>query len=280
MAVISPKADSHSQKTAAGLPLRSFFHFVAPHHHSYVKTCCNCGLLVCTAYSTYNRSEVMTRMEQKNIIFELRNKIGLSQDELAEKVYVTRQAVSRWENNETTPNTETLKLLSKLFDVSINTLLGSPREMVCHCCGMALDDSTTSKEIDGIFNKEYCKWCYHDGKFTLDFWKRYAELGGEEKLKEFKNQLIAEFNELYIPGLPKIESLNVLSGSFINLEYTLPNGQTVKFLDDNSTYLGNQLPCEFGGDRCFGIAANMDFLLVCTYEENGKNPALVIYKKR
>ncbi len=48
----------------------------------------------------------------------------MSQDELAEKVFVTRQAVSRWENGETVPNTETLKLLSRLFDVSINTLLG------------------------------------------------------------------------------------------------------------------------------------------------------------
>ena len=47
-----------------------------------------------------------------------------------------------------------------------------------------------------------------------------------------------------------------------------------------ATYLGNQLECEFGGNRCFGIAANMDFLLVCTYEENGENPELVVYKKR
>ncbi len=69
-------------------------------------------------------------------------------------------------------------------------------------------------------------------------------------------------------------------GGYINLEYRLPNGQTVKFLDDNATYLGNQLECEFGGDRCFGIAANMGFLLVCTYEENGANPELVVYKKR
>ena len=75
-------------------------------------------------------------METKSIILELRDKAGLSQDELAEKVYVTRQAVSRWENGETTPNTETLKLLSKLFDVSINTLLGSPRQLICQCCGM------------------------------------------------------------------------------------------------------------------------------------------------
>ena len=65
-------------------------------------------------------------MKTKDIILELRNKAGLSQDALAEKVFVTRQAVSRWENGETVPNTEALKLLSKLFDVSINTLLGSP----------------------------------------------------------------------------------------------------------------------------------------------------------
>ena len=219
-------------------------------------------------------------MDVKDIIRELRTKKGLSQDELAEKVYVTRQAVSRWEKGETTPNTETLKLLSKLFDVSINTLLGSPREMVCHCCGMSLNDSTTSKEIDGVFNEEYCKWCYNDGEFTLDFWKKYSELGGEAEFENFKKDLISEFNELAVEGLPKVESLNVLSGSFVNLEYTLPNGTVVKFLDDSATYLGSQLPCEFGGDRCFGIVANTTFLLVCTYEEDGINPELVVYKKR
>lgn len=105
-------------------------------------------------------------METNKIILELRTKKGLSQDELAEKMFVTRQAVSRWENGETVPNTETLKLLSKFFDVSINTLLGSPRQLICQCCGMPLDDSSTSKETDGTFNEEYCKWCYSDGKFA------------------------------------------------------------------------------------------------------------------
>ena len=72
---------------------------------------------------------------------------------------------------------ETLKLLSKVFDVSINTLLGSPRKLICQCCGMPLDDSTISKETDGSFNEEYCKWCYTDGEFKyeskeqlIDFW--------------------------------------------------------------------------------------------------------------
>ena len=104
-------------------------------------------------------------METKDVILNLRTKNGLSQDELAEKIYVTRQAVSRWETGETVPNVETLKLLSKLFDVSINTLLGSPRKLICQCCGMPLDDSIMSKEVDGTFNEEYCKWCYTEGKF-------------------------------------------------------------------------------------------------------------------
>ena len=254
-------------------------------------------------------------METKDIIFRLRTERGMSQEELAEKVFVTRQAVSRWEKGETTPNTETLKLLSKLFDVSINTLLGSPRQLICQCCGMPLEDSNTSRETDGFFNEEYCKWCYADGEYMyhdmdqlievcvknmagenfssqqareymqnilpqLDYWKNYKNLDGAEKFEQFKQQLINEFNELYIDGMPKVESLNALVGGYINLEYRLPNGQSVKFLDDNATYLGNQFESEFGGNRCFGIAANMEFLLVCTYEENGENPELVIYKKR
>ncbi len=105
-------------------------------------------------------------METKTVILELRTKHGLSQDELAEQVFVTRQAVSRWENGETVPNTETLKLLSKVLDVSINTLLGSPRKLFCQCCGMPLEDSFISKEPDGEFNEDYCKWCYAEGRFV------------------------------------------------------------------------------------------------------------------
>ena len=56
----------------------------------------------------------------------------------------------------------------------------------------------------------------------------------------------------------------------MNLMYTLPNGEKVKFLDDQKTYLGNQLECVFGGSRRFGIVVNMDFIMVCTYEEDGR----------
>lgn len=254
-------------------------------------------------------------MDTKDILFELRTKNGLSQDELAEKLFVTRQAVSRWENGETVPNTETLKLLSELFDVSINTLLGAPRQQICQCCGMPLEDEIIGREKDGTPNNDYCKWCYADGQYTysdmdelinvcvpflvsdgfseeqarsylkqslpkLDYWKRYEELGDDGQFEEFKKKLINEINELNIDGMPKLERLNALVGSYVNLAYPLPNGIKVKFLDDQTTYLGNQLESEFGGERCFGVLANMDFILVCTYGADGADPELVLYKKR
>ena len=106
-------------------------------------------------------------MEPKELLLRLRTQHGLSQEELASQVYVTRQAVSRWETGETIPNTETLKLLSRRFNVSINTLLGAPRQLICQCCGMPLtDDDAVSREPDGTFNESYCKWCYADGQFA------------------------------------------------------------------------------------------------------------------
>ena len=124
-------------------------------------------------------------METKDIILQLRTQMGLSQDALAEKIYVTRQAVSRWENGETIPNVDALKLLSQVFDVSINPLLGSPRQLVCQCCGMPLEDATTSREPNGAFNEEYCKWCYAGGEF------RYTS---KEELIDFCAEHLANEN--------------------------------------------------------------------------------------
>lgn len=142
-------------------------------------------------------------MDTKDVILELRMQKGLSQDALAEKIHVTRQAISRWETGETVPNTETLKLLSKLFDVSINTLLGSPRQLVCQCCGMPLEDSTISKETDGSFNEEYCKWCYSDGKFTynnidnlIDFCAEHManESWSSEQVRAYMKDMLPKLN--------------------------------------------------------------------------------------
>ena len=106
-------------------------------------------------------------MEVQDILKKLREKNNLTQEEMANRVNVTRQAVSRWENGETQPNPEMLKVLSREFDVSINTLLGSPRQLYCQCCGMPLsEDSMISRENDNSFNEDYCKWCYTGGEFV------------------------------------------------------------------------------------------------------------------
>ncbi len=254
-------------------------------------------------------------MTTKDVLYELRTRSGLSQDELAKKVFVTRQAVSRWENGETVPNTEALKLLSKVFSVSINTLLGSPHTLICQCCGMPLEDAILGRNQDGSLNEDYCQWCYADGTYTysdmdelinvcipqmvkqgfteeqartymkerlptLDYWKRYEQLSDGGQFEAFKRQLIDEINALHIEGMPKVEKLNALAGWYVNLAYPLPSGERVKFLNDQTTYLGNQLESEFGGERCFGVLANMDFILICTYGEEGADPELVLYKKR
>ena len=254
-------------------------------------------------------------MNTKEILYELRTKHGLSQDELAERVFVTRQAVSRWENGETTPNTETLKLLSGLYDVSINTLLGSPRRLVCQCCGMPLEDSILGRNRDGSLNEDYCRWCYADGTYTysdmddlidvcvgnmtgegfseeqaraylkqklpeLDYWKRHEELKDDGAFEALKKELIEEINGLRIEGMPRLEKLNALVGGYVNLAYPLPGGASVKFLDDGTTYLGNQLQPEGDAERCFGVLANADFILICTYGKDGADPELLLYKKR
>lgn len=105
-------------------------------------------------------------MNVSDVLKDLRIKSNLTQKQMADKLAVTRQAVSRWENGETTPNVETLKQISTTFHVSINTLLGSPRKLYCQCCGMPLEDDSVSREPDNSFNEEYCKWCYVDGEFV------------------------------------------------------------------------------------------------------------------
>ena len=220
-------------------------------------------------------------MSTKDVIYELRTKNGLSQDELAEKLFVTRQA----------------------------------HQLICQCCGMPLEDSIIGRNKDGSLNEDYCQWCYADGTYTysdmdslidvciphmvaqgfteaqardymkqmlpkLDYWKRYEELSDDGQFEAFKKQLAEEINALNIEGMPRVETLNALVGKFVNLEYPLPNGVRAKFLDDGTTYLGTQLEPEFGGDRCFGVLANMDFILICTYGCDGADPELVLYKKR
>ena len=134
--------------------------------------------------------------------------------------------------------------------------------------------------------KKTCEGCRETSgcPFGKKCWiANYIEIDGKESFEQFKNKIIEEFNTLKVEGLPEIKELYILNGSFINQEVPLPNGEKVKLLKEDESYLGNQVECIFneeGNKKYFGLAANMNFLLVSEYSEDGENPEIIIYKKR
>lgn len=97
-------------------------------------------------------------------------------------------------------------------------------------------------------------------------------------LQNFKQQLVEEINALGIDGMT-VDDLNLLTGAYVNLEYPLSNGTTVKYLNDKDIYLGNQIERQ-DSERCYGVVADERFILVCEYGCNGADPEIVLYKRR
>lgn len=93
-----------------------------------------------------------------------------------------------------------------------------------------------------------------------------------------KEDLIRAFRSLGIPELNELSELHELPGKFVNLEYTLPSGQTVKLLDDEKTYWGSEIH-KVGSHRCYGLAADEHYLLVCEYGDGGTDAEIVVYRR-
>lgn len=107
-------------------------------------------------------------MAIKDVLPAIRQERHITQQELAEKVFVTRQAVSRWENGETTPSIDMTKLIANVLDVPVMRLLDLPQEPTCQCCGtpFSVPNMENGTDADGTQNPQYCKWCYDEGEFT------------------------------------------------------------------------------------------------------------------
>lgn len=144
-------------------------------------------------------------------------------------------------------------------------------------CGANCEECSLKNKCKGCKNTNGCPF----GKQC--FIAEYINTSGKEQFEAFKKELINEFNSLHIEGLGKINELYPLNGSFVNLEYLLPNGMKVKFINDDESYLGSQVECEFNVGKTkkyFGLLASNSFLLVSEYEEGGINPEIVIFKRR
>jgi len=108
----------------------------------------------------------------------------------------------------------------------------------------------------------------------------YITEKGKEGYLEYKQTLLNEINAfLTTNGIPTSEALYELAGKMVNLSFTLPNGNTVKFLNDNKIYLGCQVE-DPDGERYYGIVSDGTFIMISTYTENGNNPELVMFKRR
>ena len=107
-------------------------------------------------------------MAIKDTLTQARKEAGLTQEELARKVFVTRQAVSRWETGETTPGIDMAKLLAVALDVPVTRLLDLPQEPSCQCCGtpFSIPHMEHGHSEDGTEDPAYCKWCYDNGTFA------------------------------------------------------------------------------------------------------------------
>ncbi len=93
-----------------------------------------------------------------------------------------------------------------------------------------------------------------------------------------KDRLIKEFNGLGITDMEEVKELHSGKGNFVNLDFPLPCGETVKLWNDGKTYYINQLEKK-NSERCYGLTADEKYLLVCEYGEGGSNPEIVVFKR-
>lgn len=142
-------------------------------------------------------------------------------------------------------------------------------------CGSNCEECSAKADCLGCVETDCCPY----GKQC--FIAKYILLGGMDNYLKFKSELIDEINALNIDGMEKVTELYPLVGNYVNLEYELPNGNKVKFLKDDETYLGAQIKNVFNDESiCFGVIAREGFILVCKYGVNAINSEIVCYKKR
>ena len=90
-------------------------------------------------------------IETANKLLQYRKASGLSQEELAEKIGVSRQAVSKWERAEASPDTDNLILLAKIYGVTLDELLmGDPATTL----NKEKEDNSQSTNTDGFNSSE------------------------------------------------------------------------------------------------------------------------------
>jgi len=99
-------------------------------------------------------------MQISEIIIKLRKDQGLSQEELAQKLFVTRQAVSKWECDKAFPESDILLRIASEFKIPLCTLMGAPEQRICQSCGMPMNMPDVTDNVISPNHADYCRYCY------------------------------------------------------------------------------------------------------------------------
>ena len=108
-------------------------------------------------------------IEIANRLVQLRKANGLSQEELAAKIGISRQAVSKWERAEASPDTDNLILLSRLYGVSLDSLLATEDEVV----SAQNTDAENAPSAETSTQADDGKQKGHVSPKTARFWKAF-----------------------------------------------------------------------------------------------------------
>lgn len=127
-------------------------------------------------------------MNLGNNLFEARKKSGLSQDKVAEKLGITRQTISKWETNETTPDIYQAKKLAKLYNLSLDELI----EFDCDLKEIEEVIKNTNEEKEAkidwtnAWSKKYPVLATYQNRVDIS---RYAK-----EIRKMLNELSSEYN--------------------------------------------------------------------------------------
>ena len=130
----------------------------------------------------------------------------------------------------------------------------------CHCC-------EEYPRCGGCHKRCYSSFCLAD---------HLIQQGGIEAFREFERKAIDLINGLGIKGL-RVQWLNLVPASYVNLEYGLENWGKVRFLTDGEA-VGQQIERD-DSDRCYGVVVSLSHLLVCEYGCVGSDPEILLYRK-
>lgn len=104
-------------------------------------------------------------MELGSQIKKHRNELSLSQEELAEKVYVSRQTISNWENDKSYPDVNSLVLLSEIFNVSIDNLIKGDIEIMKE--QIRAEDRKEFESLSHIYAILFFWQCFHQYRCSI-----------------------------------------------------------------------------------------------------------------